>query len=72
MSFIEVKQISKTFRVAKKKSGLKEAFKSFVKREYLDIKAVDDISFTVEDGNLCNNIIIITSVLRLGEPCEQF
>ena len=28
--------------------------------------------FTEEDGNLCNNIIIIMSVLRLGEPCEQF
>ena len=56
MSFIEVKQISKTFRVAKKKSGLKEAFKSFVKREYLDIKAVDDISFSIEKGEIVGYI----------------
>ena len=34
MSFIEVEQISKTFRVAKKKSGLKESIKAFFKREF--------------------------------------
>ncbi|MBQ6498096.1 MAG: ATP-binding cassette domain-containing protein [Bacilli bacterium] len=56
MSFIEVRQISKTFRVAKKKSGLKEAFKSFVKREYLNIKAVDDISFSIEKGEIVGYI----------------
>lgn len=56
MSFIEVKQISKTFRVAKKKSGLKEAFKSFIKREYLDVVAVDDISFSIEKGEIVGYI----------------
>ena len=56
MSFIEVKQISKTFRVAKKKSGLKEAFKSFVKRKYLNVKAVEDISFTIEKGEIVGYI----------------
>ena len=39
MSFIEVKNISKTFKVAKKESGLKGAFKSFFKREYKEIHA---------------------------------
>lgn len=56
MSFIEVKQISKTFRVAKKKSGLKEAFKSFVKRKYLNVKAVENISFTIEKGEIVGYI----------------
>ena len=56
MSFIEVKQISKTFRVAKKKSGLKEAFKSFIKREYLTVKAVEDISFSIEEGEIVGYI----------------
>lgn len=56
MSFIEVRQISKTFRVAKKKSGLKEAFRSFVKREYLNIKALDDISFSIEKGEIVGYI----------------
>lgn len=56
MSFIEVKHISKTFKVAKKKSGLKEAFKSFFKREYLDVKAVEDISFSIEKGEIVGYI----------------
>lgn len=56
MSFIEVKQISKTFRVAKKKSGLKESIKSFFKREYIDIKAVDDVSFSIDKGEIVGYI----------------
>lgn len=56
MSFIEVNQISKTFRVAKKKSGLKEAFKSFFKRDYLNVKAVEDISFSIEEGEIVGYI----------------
>ena len=56
MSFIEVKQISKTFRVAKKKSGLKESIKSFFKRDYIDVKAVEDISFSIEEGEIVGYI----------------
>ena len=56
MSFIEVKQISKTFKVAKKKSGLKESIKSFFKREYIDIKAVEDVSFSIEKGEIVGYI----------------
>lgn len=56
MSFIEVKQISKTFRVSKKKSGLRESIKSFFKREYVEIKAVDDISFSIDKGEIVGYI----------------
>ena len=56
MSFIEVKQISKTFKVTKKKSGLKEAFKSFFKREYFYVDAVKDISFSIEKGEIVGYI----------------
>ena len=56
MSFIEVKQISKTFRVAKKKSGLRESIKSFFKREYVEINAVDDISFSIDKGEIVGYI----------------
>ena len=56
MSFIEVKQISKTFKLAKKKSGLKEAIKSFFKREYIFIDAVKDISFNIEKGEIVGYI----------------
>ena len=56
MSFIEVKQISKTFKLAKKKSGLLEAFKSFFKREYFYVKAVSDVSFSIEKGEIVGYI----------------
>ena len=56
MSFIKVNQISKTFRVAKKKSGLKESIKSFFKREYIDVKAVEDVSFSIEKGEIVGYI----------------
>ena len=56
MSFIEVRQISKTFKLAKKKSGLKEAFKSFFKREYKYIEAVSDISFSIKKGEIIGYI----------------
>ena len=56
MSFIKVNQISKTFRVAKKKSGLKESIKSFFKREYMDVKAVEDVSFSIEKGEIVGYI----------------
>ena len=56
MSFIEVKQISKTFQLVKKKSGLKEAFKSFFKREYFYVDAVKDISFSTDQGEIVGYI----------------
>ena len=56
MSFIEVGQISKTFKVAKKKSGLKESIKSFFKREFIDVKAVEDISFSIDQGEIVGYI----------------
>lgn len=56
MSFIEIKQISKTFKVAKKKSGLKESIKSFFKREFIEVKAVEDISFSIEEGEIVGYI----------------
>ena len=56
MSFIEVKHITKTFKVAKKKSGLKEAFKSFFKRDYKIVEAVRDISFSIEKGEIVGYI----------------
>ncbi len=56
MSFIEVKNINKTFKVAKRKSSLKGAIKSFFKREYKYIKAINDISFSIEKGEIVGYI----------------
>ena len=56
MSYIEVNHITKSFKVAKKKSGLKESFKSFFKRDYKIVEAVKDISFSIEKGEIVGYI----------------
>lgn len=56
MSFIEVKHVTKSFKVAKKENGLKGSLKSFFKREYKVINAVDDISFKIEKGEILGYI----------------
>lgn len=56
MSFIEVKHINKTFKVAERKSGLKSAIKSFFKRDYRYIKAIEDISFSIKKGEIVGYI----------------
>lgn len=56
MSFIEVKNVSKTFKVYTRKSGLKNAFKNFIKREYKLINAVNSISFNVNKGEIVGYI----------------
>lgn len=56
MSFINVKHISKTFKVAKRKSGIKATLKSFFKRNYIYIEAIKDISFQIEKGEIVGYI----------------
>ena len=47
---IELKNVCKHYKVAKRSSGLSEAVKSLFRREYTSIHALDNISFTVRDG----------------------
>lgn len=56
MSFIKVDSITKTFKVAKRNSGLKAALKSFFKREYKEVEAVKNISFEIEKGEIVGYI----------------
>ncbi len=56
MSFIEVNNISKTFKVAKRKSGIKATLKSFFKRDYIYVNAIKDISFSIEKGEIIGYI----------------
>ena len=56
MSYISVKSISKTFKVGIRESGLKNAIKSFIKRKYKYIKAIDDVSFSIEKGEIIGYI----------------
>lgn len=56
MSYIEVSNITKTFKVAKRKSGLRSSLKSFFKRDYIYIDAIKDISFEIEKGEIVGYI----------------
>ena len=49
---IELKEISKSFRVSKRKAGLKKAAKAFFKRDYETVQALDNVSFTINEGEM--------------------
>ena len=49
---IQVKNLTKYYQVHQKEPGFKGSLKSFFHREYYDAKAVDDISFTIKEGEL--------------------
>ena len=53
---IEVQHVCKTFKILKRKGGLKETLKTFFKRDYKYIKAVDDISFSIKKGEIVGYI----------------
>lgn len=53
---IELKHITKTFKVAKRNAGFKEAAKALFHREYTHIHALQDVSFTIGDGEMVGYI----------------
>lgn len=52
MAVIEVKNISKTFKVKLKEKGLKGSLKSIVKPKYKKVQAVKNISFNIDKGEM--------------------
>lgn len=50
MPIIEVKQLSKTYRVYKKREGLLESVRGLFHRQYRDVQAIRGIDLTVEQG----------------------
>ena len=56
MDIINVKNLCKTYKVAKRDSGFKNALKSFFKRDYRYILAVQDVSFTIREGEIVGYI----------------
>lgn len=52
MNIIEVKKLAKTFKVKEKDKGIKGSIKSIFKPRYKEIIAVDDISFSVQKGEI--------------------
>src|SRR3989344_7182373 len=49
---ITVKNLKKYYRAHKKEEGLSGSLKALFFRKYFDIKAVDDISFELKEGEL--------------------
>lgn len=56
MNVIEVSNLSKKYKVAIRESGLKNALKSFLKKKYKEVKAVDNISFKIKKGEIVGYI----------------
>ena len=53
---IQLENISKTFRVAKREAGLKAAARSLFRKEYSEVKALQDVSFTIGEGEMVGYI----------------
>ncbi|MGN1409902.1 MAG: ATP-binding cassette domain-containing protein [Eubacteriales bacterium] len=53
---IELEGVSKSFRVAKRNSGMKEAFGALFRREYTVVNALSDVSFRIGDGEMVGYI----------------
>ena len=53
---ISIKHISKKFKISKRGAGLKNAIKSFFKREYTIINSLEDINFSIKEGEIVGYI----------------
>lgn len=53
---IEVSHLRKTFRVAKRDTGFSQAVKALFHREYTEVHALDDVSFSVGEGEMVGYI----------------
>ena len=53
---IDVSHISKTYKVAQRKKGALGAMGALFKRDYKEIKALDDISFHIDPGEIVGYI----------------
>jgi ABC-2 type transport system ATP-binding protein len=50
MPAIETRQLTKVYRTYRKKPGFLGALKGLVRREYEEVRAVDGVSFSIEEG----------------------
>lgn len=53
---IEVSHLCKTYRIARRDAGLLQAFKALGRREVHEVRALDDVSFTIPDGEIVGYI----------------
>src|SRR5206468_10517769 len=52
MPIIEAAGLTKTYRVAQKRPGVLGALRGLFRRQYKQVKAVEDVSFTIEPGEM--------------------
>src|SRR5437762_11168670 len=52
MPIIEALALSKTYKVAQKSPGLRNSLRSLVRRTYKEVHAVEDVSFSIEPGEM--------------------
>ena len=50
MAQIVVHNLQKTFKVARRQAGLWQAMRGLVKREYTLVRALDGVSFEIQEG----------------------
>lgn len=53
---ITMENVNKSYKIAKRNAGFKEACKSLFHREYEEIHALKDVSFTIQDGEMVGYI----------------
>lgn len=53
---IQMENISKSYKVAKRNAGFKEACRALFRKEYETIRALDRVSFTIRDGEMVGYI----------------
>jgi len=53
---IELRNINKTFKVARRNAGFGEALKALFRKEYTYIQALKDVTFTIGDGEMVGYI----------------
>src|SRR5258708_20714116 len=52
MPIIEAHNLTKTYRVYQKKEGFLGALRGLVRRQYKEVQAVADVSFSIEPGEM--------------------
>ena len=52
MSLIETRGLTKVYRTYRKEGGLRGSIKGLVRRKYDEIRAADDVTFQIEEGEL--------------------
>lgn len=53
---IEMQHVCKTYKVSKRDAGFSSAFKALFRKEYEYIRALNDVSFTINDGEMVGYI----------------